>query len=199
MTWGFRSTQLGWWFGELSALFMLAAIVIGLIAGYRDQELVDTFVQGARDFLTPALIIAVARGVTVIMKNGLITDTVLNSLEGLVAGTGSVAFANLMYIINLPSGVPDPVQFGSCDAGYADPGSAGRFREITALDRGHRVPVSVRLAQPDYTHLGDHHGCAGGGAYRLRSLVPLRLALLLLIILVATMLLLSLAAFGLGK
>src|SRR5204862_3213536 len=42
------------------------------------------------------------RGVTVIMKNGLITDTVLNSLEGVVAGTGSVAFTNLMYLINLP-------------------------------------------------------------------------------------------------
>jgi uncharacterized ion transporter superfamily protein YfcC len=93
---------LGWWFGELSALFLIAAILIGLIAGYRDQELVDTFVEGARDFLTPALIIAVARGVTVIMKNGLITDTVLNSLEGAVAGTGSVAFANLMYLVNLP-------------------------------------------------------------------------------------------------
>jgi uncharacterized ion transporter superfamily protein YfcC len=72
---------LGWWFGELAALFLVSAVIIGLIAGYKDQELVDNFVEGAKDFITPALIITVARGVTVIMKNGLITDTVLNSLE----------------------------------------------------------------------------------------------------------------------
>ncbi len=93
---------LGWWFGELSALFMVSAIIIGLIAGYKDQELVSNFVDGAKDFITPALIIAVARGITVIMHNGLITDTVLHSLEGVVAGRTSAGFAGLMYIVNLP-------------------------------------------------------------------------------------------------
>jgi len=93
---------LGWWFGELSALFMVSAIIIGLIAGYKDQELVSNFVDGAKDFITPALIIAVARGITVIMHNGLITDTVLHSLEGVVAGRTSAGFASLMYIVNLP-------------------------------------------------------------------------------------------------
>lgn len=93
---------LGWWFGELSALFMLGAIVIGLIAGYKDQELVTNFLDGAKDFIMPALIIAVARGITVIMHNGLITDTILHSLEGLVAGRSSAGFGALMYIINLP-------------------------------------------------------------------------------------------------
>ncbi len=93
---------LGWWFGELSALFMLGAVVIGLIAGYKDQELVTNFLDGAKDFIMPALIIAVARGITVIMHNGLIIDTILHSLEGMVAGRSSAGFASLMYIVNLP-------------------------------------------------------------------------------------------------
>jgi len=93
---------LGWWFGELSALFMVSAIIIGLIAGYKDQELVSNFVDGAKDFITPALIIAVARGISVIMHNGLIIDTVLHALEGVVAGRTSAGFAGLMYLINLP-------------------------------------------------------------------------------------------------
>ena len=38
---------------------------------------VNTFVDGARDMLGVALIIGVARGITVIMNNGLIIDTVL--------------------------------------------------------------------------------------------------------------------------
>ena len=44
-----------------------------------------------------ALIIGIARGVTVIMNNGLITDTVLNAAEQALGGVGGVAFINLMY------------------------------------------------------------------------------------------------------
>ena len=49
-----------------------------------------------------ALIIGIARGVTVIMTNGQITDTVLNAAEQAVSGLGGVAFINLMYLLFLP-------------------------------------------------------------------------------------------------
>jgi uncharacterized ion transporter superfamily protein YfcC len=195
---GLPFPTLGWWFGELSALFMLAAIVIGLIAGYRDQELVDTFVQGARDFLTPALIIAVARGVTVIMKNGLITDTVLNSLEGLVAGTGSVAFANLMYIINLPLAFLIPSSSAHATlampilAPLADFAKLPRSIVVTAYQSASGL---LNLITPTSVIIMGALAVARTGYDRwFRFVWPL-----LLFILVATMLLLSLAAFGLGK
>ena len=60
------------------------------------------FVDGARDLLGVALIIGIARGITVIMTNGQITDTVLNWAEQAVAGLGGVAFINLMYGMFLP-------------------------------------------------------------------------------------------------
>ena len=41
------------------------------------RGLTGTFVDGARDLLGVALIIGIARGITVIMNNGEITDTVL--------------------------------------------------------------------------------------------------------------------------
>ena len=195
---GLPFPTLGWWFGELSALFMLAAIVIGLIAGYRDQELVDTFVQGARDFLTPALIIAVARGVTVIMKNGLITDTVLNSLEGLVAGTGSVAFANLMYIINLPLAFLIPSSSAHATlampilAPLADFAKLPRSIVVTSYQSASGL---LNLITPTSVIIMGALAVARTGYDRwFRFVWPL-----LLIVLVATMLLLSLAAFGLGK
>jgi uncharacterized ion transporter superfamily protein YfcC len=62
----------------------------------------STFVDGARDLLGVALIIGIARGVTVIMNNGLITDTVLNAAEKTLAGLGGVAFINIMYLLFLP-------------------------------------------------------------------------------------------------
>ena len=49
-----------------------------------------------------ALIIALARGVTVVMNNAGITDTVLNSLESAVSSLSSGVFAVVMFIVNIP-------------------------------------------------------------------------------------------------
>jgi uncharacterized ion transporter superfamily protein YfcC len=48
------------------------------------------------------LIIVFARGVTVLMNNSMITDTVLNALESTVEGTSSGVFGALMFIMNIP-------------------------------------------------------------------------------------------------
>jgi uncharacterized ion transporter superfamily protein YfcC len=97
-----RLPTLFWWFPEMTASFLFFAILIGLAGRMREGEFVDAFVNGARDLLGVALIIGIARGVTVIMTNGQITDTVLNAAEQAVSGLGGVAFINLMYILFLP-------------------------------------------------------------------------------------------------
>jgi uncharacterized ion transporter superfamily protein YfcC len=91
-----------WWFPEMTASFFAFSILIGLAGRMKEGEFVESFVNGARDLLGVALIIGIARGVTVIMTNGLITDTVLNAAEQAVAGLGGVAFINLMYLLFLP-------------------------------------------------------------------------------------------------
>ena len=91
-----------WWFPEMTACFLFFGILIGLIGRLPEKVLVDTFVDGARDMLGVALIIGVARGITVIMNNGLITDTVLYWAEQAVAGLSSVAFIIVMYLLYLP-------------------------------------------------------------------------------------------------
>jgi uncharacterized ion transporter superfamily protein YfcC len=91
-----------WWFPEMTASFLAFAILIGFFARMSEGRFTSTFVDGARDLLGVALIIGIARGVTVIMNNGLITDTVLNAAEKTLAGLGGVAFINIMYILFLP-------------------------------------------------------------------------------------------------
>jgi uncharacterized ion transporter superfamily protein YfcC len=95
-------TTLWWWFPEMTASFLLFAILIGVVARMGESDFTSTFVDGARDLLGVALIIGVARGITVIMTNGLITDTVLNAAEQVVGDLGGVAFINLMYFLFLP-------------------------------------------------------------------------------------------------
>jgi uncharacterized ion transporter superfamily protein YfcC len=99
---GIGLPTLWWWFPEMTASFLLFSILIAVVARMSEGTFTSTFVDGARDLLGVALIIGVARGITVIMNNGLITDTVLNAAELAVAGLGGVAFINLMYGLFLP-------------------------------------------------------------------------------------------------
>jgi uncharacterized ion transporter superfamily protein YfcC len=91
-----------WWFPEMTASFLLFAIIIGLIGGLSEGELTTSFVDGARDLLGVALIIGIARGITVIMNNAQITDTILHWIEKALGGTGEVWFLVLMFLLFLP-------------------------------------------------------------------------------------------------
>ena len=93
---------LWWWFPEMTASFLLFAIVIGLVGRMGEGELTSTFVDGARDLLGVALIIGIARGITVVMNNGQITDTVLHWAEEALGDVGEAAFAVVMYLLFLP-------------------------------------------------------------------------------------------------
>ena len=93
---------LWWWFPEMTASFLFFAILIGAVGRLGETKFTTVFVDGARDLLGVALIIGIARGITVVMTNGLITDTVLNAAEQAVANLGGAAFITLMYILFLP-------------------------------------------------------------------------------------------------
>ena len=99
---GIGVPTLWWWFPEMTSSFLFFAIVIGLIGRLGEKGLTNTFIDGARDLLGVALIIGVARGITVVMSNGLITDTVLYWAEQAVAGLGAVAFIVVTYILYIP-------------------------------------------------------------------------------------------------
>ena len=99
---GIGLPTLWWWFPEMTASFLFFAIVIGLVGRMGEGELTSTFVDGARDLLGVALIIGIARGITVVMNNGQITDTVLHWAEEALGDVGEAAFAVVMYVLFLP-------------------------------------------------------------------------------------------------
>ena len=90
------------YFPEAAALFLVMAVVIGLIARLGEEGTVTTIIAGASDFLGAGLIIVFARGITVVMKNAHMTDTVLHWMEDAVSGRSSGAFAVLAFVVNLP-------------------------------------------------------------------------------------------------
>ena len=106
-------SQLDWWFMEMTAVFFVGALLIGIITKFKEADFVDTFMKGASDLLSVAFIIGIARGVTVLMEDGHISDTLLyyastatNGMnEGLFANTMLFVYSGLSFFIPSSSGM----------------------------------------------------------------------------------------------
>ena len=95
-------TFTAFYFAQATVLFLVMAVVIGLVAKLGEEGTVTSIISGASEFLGAALIIVVARAVTVVMKNSDITDTLLYWTEGAVTGTSSGLFGGVLLLVNLP-------------------------------------------------------------------------------------------------
>lgn len=107
--------ELGWWLPELSAMFLVMAVIVGVVGKLGESGIASNMIRGAVDFSGPAILVFVARAVSVIMTNTRTLDTVLNSMEGLVHGTSNLVFIVLMSLVSLPLGF----LVGSGSAGMA--------------------------------------------------------------------------------
>jgi uncharacterized ion transporter superfamily protein YfcC len=94
--------ELGWWLPELSAMFFVMAIVVGVVSGLGEAGTAQAFIKGVIDFTGPAFLVTVARGVSVVMTNTKTIDTVLNAMEGLLTGTSNIIFVMLTFVVSLP-------------------------------------------------------------------------------------------------
>ncbi|WBW49219.1 YfcC family protein [Peptoniphilus equinus] len=103
MVWG-DFTQ-GWWFTEMSAIFMVTAMLNMVISGLGEKQAVNTFLAGAADLVSVAIVCGVARAVNIVMDNGMISDTILyytaNFVDGMNGGIFSVVHMGIFSILGL--------------------------------------------------------------------------------------------------
>ena len=86
-----------WYFNECGMWFFVMSIVIGLIAHMKESELVNTFLAGAADIVSVALVVAVARGISVLMSITGFDMWVLEAAASGLAGVPAVVFAPLCF------------------------------------------------------------------------------------------------------
>ena len=91
--------ELGWWFEEMTALFLFITFIMIFFAKLKEQEFVSEFMNGAADLLGVAIIIGLARGVTIIMENGMISDTILNYLSNGVSRMNGIVFSTFIFFV----------------------------------------------------------------------------------------------------
>jgi uncharacterized ion transporter superfamily protein YfcC len=140
--------ELNWWFPELSLLFLIAALIIGLVARMGEKRIVSLITQGAADMIGPAVVILLARGVAVLMTNTQTLDTVLHAMENLVSGTSTGVFLILVTLVNMPLAFLIPSSSGHATlampllAPLADLADVSRSLVITAFQLGHGLMLT---------------------------------------------------------
>ena len=77
--------NLEWWFEEMSTLFLIVGILLIILSGLPEQEAVGAFLDGSADLVSVALIIGVARGINIILDDGMISDTMLYSASNIIS------------------------------------------------------------------------------------------------------------------
>ncbi|WEG72750.1 YfcC family protein [Vagococcus intermedius] len=89
----------GWSFDEISALFLGVTFVMAFISGLGEKTFVSEFIAGAADLLGVALVCALARGVTIIMEDAKISDTLMQWLSTGVSHMSGVVFTTVMFFV----------------------------------------------------------------------------------------------------
>lgn len=88
-----------WYFDEASTWFFVMAIIIGIVGGLSEKKIVDTFITGAADMMSVVLIIALARGISVLMAATGLDVYVLDAAANALAGLSGVIFAPMSFLV----------------------------------------------------------------------------------------------------
>ena len=88
-----------WYFDEASTWFFLMAVLIGIIGGLSEKQIVNTFITGAADMMSVVLVIALARGISVLMASTGLDVYVLDAAANALAGLSGVVFAPMSFLV----------------------------------------------------------------------------------------------------
>ena len=88
-----------WYFTECGIWFFVISIVIGFVGGLSEKEIVNTFIDGCSTMISTALVIAVARAISVLMAETGLDVFVLNAAANALRGVSAVVFAPASYAL----------------------------------------------------------------------------------------------------
>ena len=99
-----------WYVMEIATLFLALGIFSGIAVGKTPNEITKSFIEGAKDILSAALVVGLAGGIIVILEDGKIIDTILYYVSQSMKDLGKVGSVSVMFLIQtflnifIPSG-----------------------------------------------------------------------------------------------
>jgi uncharacterized ion transporter superfamily protein YfcC len=89
----------GWWLLEMTTIFLAASILIAIIMRMKETVFINQFIIGAESLLSVALIVGVARGVTIVLNEGKISDSIVYYAAQAVSGMPPSLFIIVMMLL----------------------------------------------------------------------------------------------------
>lgn len=97
LVWGILAKE--WYINEIAGLFMALGIICGFLGGLSADDIARSFVEGARDMTNVAFVIACGRSILIIMKHGMVLDTVLQAAASVISLVPRIVTAQMMFVI----------------------------------------------------------------------------------------------------
>ena len=110
--WLTGSTLGNWWFYEAALWFLICAIIIAIVNRQGEHGFVDAFVDGADDMIGVILVIAVARGASVLMSQTALDNFIIYNASNFLATLPELAFVPLNYLLHVVLSVLVPSSSG---------------------------------------------------------------------------------------
>jgi uncharacterized ion transporter superfamily protein YfcC len=101
---GFTSVPIGvikysWNIRELTGLFFALGLMAGLAGGLGINKITESFIEGAKEMMTAALLIGIARGVKLMLEDGMVMDTILYHLSSTIAPFPKIVAVQIMFFV----------------------------------------------------------------------------------------------------
>lgn len=99
-----------WYLSQLSCIFIAMGIISGLVGGLSLNGIANQFIEGCRNMIFGAMIVAVARGVMIVLEVGCVSHTIVYAASSVLSHVPvSIAAIGMFFVqsfINLfiPSG-----------------------------------------------------------------------------------------------
>jgi uncharacterized ion transporter superfamily protein YfcC len=90
-----------WWFYEAALWFLIASIIIAIINREGEHGFIDTFIDGADDMVGVVLVIAVARGASVLMAETSMDSFIVVNAANWLETLQEMLFVPLNYILHI--------------------------------------------------------------------------------------------------
>jgi uncharacterized ion transporter superfamily protein YfcC len=89
----------GWWMTEMSAVYLAGALLVAFIIRMNESDFVTHFVEGAKSLLGVAFIVGIARGITIVLTDGHVSDSILYYSANMVSGMPPVLFIIILFLL----------------------------------------------------------------------------------------------------
>ncbi len=89
----------GWWLTEMTTIFLASSVLIAIIMQMSESNFIKQFLKGSESLLSVAIIIGVARGVTIMLSQGKISDSIVFYASQVISGMPPSLFIVSIFLL----------------------------------------------------------------------------------------------------